>query len=95
MVSITKDGKIKSNPDNEKPKIVFVVEILYYKIVNIPKADVPLKTRMDSDIQFFRYYEHAFKYVESKDIRCNYPNFYSAKIWELNLNEIDNHLEDW
>ena len=95
MVTITIDGKIKSNPNNGIPKTVFVVEILYYRILNIPTADRPLKKVMDSDIQIFKYYQHAVKYAESKQIKDEHPNLYSVKIFDVDLSkEIIDYLED-
>lgn len=79
----------------EIPKTVFVVEILYFKIVNIPKADIPLKRRICSDIQIFKYYQHAVKYAKSEQIKKDYPNFHSVNVFEIDLSkEIIDYLED-
>ena len=95
MVTITIDGKIKSNPNNGIPKTVFVVEILYYRILNIPTADRPLKKVMDSDIQIFKYYQHAVKYAKSEQIKKDYPNFHLVNVFEIDLSkEIIDYLED-
>ena len=95
MVTITIDGKIKSNPNNGIPKTVFVVEILYFRILNIPTDDKPLKRRICSDIQIFKYYQHAVKYAKSEQIKRDYPNFHSVNVFEIDLSkEIIDYLED-
>ncbi len=79
----------------EIPKKVFVVEILYFKILNIPTADKPLKRKIMSDIQIFKYYQHAVKYAKSEQIKKDYPNFYSANVFEIDISkEIIEYLED-
>ena len=92
MVTI-QDGVIK----HEKiPKTVFIVEIIYFKILNIPQADKPIKRKIMSDVQIFKYYQHAVKYAQSNQIKEDYPNFYSVNVFEIDLSkEIIDYIEDW